>query len=91
MVLPALLGSTPKVVPLGEAVLAVLTELVDVTARHRVSVDLAGRISYDGSHVLISIGEIDQTLPEPDDEPACTWCTESPRMSASMRASMGAM
>ncbi|MFK0294273.1 hypothetical protein ACIQU6_27900 [Streptomyces sp. NPDC090442] len=69
MVLPALLGSAPEAEPLGEAVLAVLTELVDVTARHRASVDLAGRISYDGSHALVSIGEMNRILPEPQEEP----------------------
>lgn len=51
VVLPALLGELPEAAAVAESVLAVLTELVDVIARHRASVDLAGRISFDaGAH-----------------------------------------
>ncbi|MFE2157028.1 hypothetical protein ACFW9M_04350 [Streptomyces lydicus] len=69
MVLPALLGEMPGAAVVVESVLGVLTELVDVTARHRASVDLAGRISYDGAHVLVTVGEMDQPLPDPEVEP----------------------
>ncbi|UQA96722.1 hypothetical protein [Streptomyces halobius] len=69
MVLPALLGELPEAAAIAESVLAVLTELVDVTARHRASVDLAGRISYDGAHVLLTVGEMNRALPDPEVEP----------------------
>ncbi|WP_435244316.1 hypothetical protein [Streptomyces sioyaensis] len=69
MVLPAMLGELPEAAAVAESVLAVLTELVDVTARHRASVDLAGRISYDGAHVLLTVGETDRPLPDPEEEP----------------------
>ncbi|MFG2141928.1 hypothetical protein [Streptomyces sp. NPDC048650] len=69
MVLPALLAAAPEAASASESVLAVLTELVDVTARHRASVDLAGRISYDGAHVLLTVGEMDRPLPTPEVEP----------------------
>uniref|UniRef100_UPI001183C412 hypothetical protein n=1 Tax=Streptomyces albidoflavus TaxID=1886 RepID=UPI001183C412 len=69
MVLPALLAALPGAEAAAESVLAVLTELVDVTARHQASVDLAGRISCDGSHVMLTVGEADQPLPEPEEEP----------------------
>ncbi|MEU8911719.1 hypothetical protein [Streptomyces nigrescens] len=69
MALPALLGELPEAATVAESVLAVLTELVDVTARHRASVDLAGRISCDGAHVLLTVGEMDRPLPGPEEEP----------------------
>ncbi|WP_370418929.1 hypothetical protein AB8O64_10755 [Streptomyces sp. QH1-20] len=69
MMLPALLGELSQAAAVAEQVLAVLTELVDITARHRASVDLSGRISCDGSHVLLTIGEADRPLPTPEDEP----------------------
>ncbi|MFD9190299.1 hypothetical protein ACFWCA_18975 [Streptomyces phaeochromogenes] len=69
MVLPALLADVPDANVVKEAALAVLTELVDVTARHRASIDLSGRISYDGEHVLITVGEMDQPLPDSEEEP----------------------
>lgn len=69
MVLPALLGEIPDAAAVVESVLGVLTELVDVTARYRASVDLAGRISCDGAHVLLTLGEMDRPLPDPEAEP----------------------
>ncbi|MGX1907716.1 hypothetical protein ACWIID_02450 [Streptomyces phaeochromogenes] len=69
MVLPALLAGAPNANVVEETALAVLTELVDVTARHRASIDLSGRIAYDGDHVLITIGEMDQQLPDSEEEP----------------------
>ncbi|NUL25964.1 hypothetical protein [Streptomyces lunaelactis] len=69
MVMPALLAKLPEAAVVAESVLAVLTELVDVTARHRASVDLAGRISCDGAHVLLTVGEMDRPLPDPEEEP----------------------
>ncbi|MFM9698844.1 hypothetical protein [Streptomyces europaeiscabiei] len=68
-VLPALLACSPNANVVEEATLAVLTELVDITARHRASIDLSGRVSYDGEHVLIGVGEMDQPLPGPEEEP----------------------
>ncbi|MCX4976527.1 hypothetical protein [Streptomyces sp. NBC_00620] len=68
-VLPALLAGAPNANVVGEATLAVLTELVDVTARNRAGIDLSGRVSYDGDHVLITVGEMDQTLPSSGEEP----------------------
>ncbi|WP_411147459.1 hypothetical protein [Streptomyces sp. A30] len=68
-VLPALLAGAPNANVVEETTLAVLTELVDITARHRASVDLSGRVSYDGEHVLIAVGEMDQPLPGPEEEP----------------------
>jgi len=68
-VLPALLAGAPNAKAVGEATLAVLTELVDVTARHRASVDLSGRVSNDGDHVLITVGEMCRPLPAPEEEP----------------------
>ncbi|RZU28204.1 hypothetical protein EV284_6370 [Streptomyces sp. BK022] len=52
----------------GDA-LAVLTELVDVTARYRAGVDLRGRVAFDGSHVTVTVSEMDRALPAPEDEP----------------------
>lgn len=68
-VLPALLVATPNDRPLAEAVLSVLTELVDITARHRADIDLGGRVSCDRDHVLITVGEMDRPLPGPHAEP----------------------
>lgn len=68
-VLPALLAAAPDGKAVAETTLAVLTELVDVTARHRASLDLSGRVSYDGDHVLITVGEMSRSLPAPEEEP----------------------
>ncbi|MEU9783635.1 hypothetical protein AB0H92_22170 [Streptomyces phaeochromogenes] len=68
-VLPTLLAGAPNANVVEEMTLAVLTELVDVTARHCASIDLSGRISCDGDHVLITIGEMDQQLPDSEEEP----------------------
>ncbi|GAB2966087.1 hypothetical protein GCM10023080_029900 [Streptomyces pseudoechinosporeus] len=68
-VLPALLAGAPNAKAVEEATLAVLTELVDVTARHRASIDLSGRVSYDEDHVLITVGEMNRPLPAPEEEP----------------------
>ncbi|NGO66993.1 ATP-binding protein [Streptomyces boncukensis] len=64
--LPALLPGRPE---MQETVLAVLTELVDITARHQHCPDLEGRISTDGAHVMLTLGEMDRPLPSPDEEP----------------------
>lgn len=69
MVLPALLAGLPESEAASEAVLKVLTELVDVTARHRASVDLSGRVSCDGSHVMLTVGEMCRPLLAPEEEP----------------------
>ncbi|MFI5664377.1 hypothetical protein [Streptomyces sp. NPDC051684] len=69
MVLPALLAEAPDPEAAADTVLQVHGELVDVTARHRASLDVAGRISFDGDHVLITVEEMDQPLPAPEAEP----------------------
>ncbi|MFF4543710.1 hypothetical protein ACFY1J_05595 [Streptomyces sp. NPDC001406] len=68
-VLPALLAGAPNAKAVEEATLAVLAELVDITARHRAGIDLSGRVSYDGEHVLVTVGAMDQPLPGPEEEP----------------------
>ncbi len=65
-VLPALLAGAPGAQGVEETALAVLTELVDVAARHRASVDLSGRVSCDRDHVLITVGEMGRPLPAPE-------------------------
>ncbi|MFE3139719.1 hypothetical protein [Streptomyces scopuliridis] len=67
--MPRLLVDAPEADVLTNTVLSVLTELVDVTTRHQASVDLAGRIAYDGSHVLLTVGEMNRPLPESEEEP----------------------
>ncbi|WP_031102429.1 hypothetical protein [Streptomyces sp. NRRL S-146] len=69
MVLPALLVGLPDSEVISESVLKVLTELVDIAARHRASVDLSGRVSCDGSHVMLTVGEMCRPLPAPEEEP----------------------
>ncbi|MEU5748271.1 hypothetical protein ABZ804_22365 [Streptomyces sp. NPDC047726] len=51
------------------AVQAVLTELVDVTARHKAGPDLVARLTFDGAHVTVSVGDINRPLPAPEEEP----------------------
>lgn len=51
------------------AVQAVLTELVDVTARHKAGHDLVARLGFDGAHVTVSVGDMNCLLPAPEDEP----------------------
>lgn len=67
--LPTIIDDRPDVEEICRRVQGVAAELVDVTARHRASVDLIGRVTYDGRHVTVSVGEIDRPLPSPAEEP----------------------
>lgn len=69
MSLPAFLGGVPDAGRVGADVQAVLAELVDVTARHRAGLDVVGRVVFDGSHVTVSVGEMNRPLPSPYEEP----------------------
>ncbi|MBZ6253653.1 hypothetical protein KVH27_35480 [Streptomyces olivaceus] len=69
MTLPRFLGQAPNADEVCAAAQAVLTELVDVTSRHRASTDLVGRVAYDGAHVTVSVGDMGRTLPAPEEEP----------------------
>lgn len=66
--LPRLLDGAPD----GKAcatVQAVVTELIDVTARHKAGVDLVTRIVFDGAHITVSVGEMNRALPPSEEEP----------------------
>ncbi|MFJ9416637.1 hypothetical protein ACIRPT_20945 [Streptomyces sp. NPDC101227] len=67
--LPMLLKGEANVDTISRDVLAVVTELVDITARHRCSIDILGRVVFDGAHVTVSVGEMCGPLPAPDEEP----------------------
>lgn len=69
LVLPRFLAGVPGADKTRESVQAVLAELVDVTARHRASLDLVGHIVYDGEHVTVSVGDMNGQLPAPEEEP----------------------
>ncbi|MFF0698408.1 hypothetical protein ACFYU4_37960 [Streptomyces tendae] len=69
MTLPRFLSGKPGAEETVAAVLAVLGELVDLTARHKASTGLVGRISYDGAHVTVSVGDMNCLLPAPEEEP----------------------
>lgn len=69
MTLPTFLTGLADPTAVCHAVESVLTELVDVTARHKASLDLVGRVAFDGSHVTVSIGDMDGPLPAPEQEP----------------------
>lgn len=64
--LPRLLG---KATGARQQASDVLTELVDLTARYPASAGLLGRLEYDGSHVMVSVGDMGRTLPTPEEEP----------------------
>ncbi|MYW67218.1 hypothetical protein GTY65_24580 [Streptomyces sp. SID8379] len=69
--LPMLLGDTAhSTATLTEGALAVINELVDITARHRIpGTDLTGHLAWDGTHALITIGDMDIALPPAEEEP----------------------
>ncbi|MCX4677692.1 hypothetical protein OG413_20685 [Streptomyces sp. NBC_01433] len=67
--LPMLLEGTPTADVVGRDVLAVVTELVDITARDRHSTDVFGSVVFDGTHVTVSVGNMHSTLPTPEEEP----------------------
>ncbi|GAA5070374.1 hypothetical protein [Streptomyces similanensis] len=66
--LPLILEGLADAANVCADVQAVLTELVDITARHRAG-DLVGSITYDGAHVTVSVGDMDCPLPAPEVEP----------------------
>ncbi|MEU2968984.1 hypothetical protein ABZ687_28905 [Streptomyces ardesiacus] len=68
-VLPRALEGVRDVSRVCSEVQAVLTELVDVTARNRAGSHLVGGIEYDGQHVTVAVGDMDCPLPPPDEEP----------------------
>ncbi|MFB6529897.1 hypothetical protein [Streptomyces sp. NPDC056399] len=67
--LPLLLKGAPAALAASEDVLSVVRELVDITARDRSSLDVVGRITFDGAHITISVGEKRYPLPSPEVEP----------------------
>lgn len=69
MTLPMFLVDVADVTVVCHAVESVVTELVDVTARHKAGVDLVGKVSFDGSHVTVSVGDMTGPLPTPEQEP----------------------
>ncbi|OEJ21020.1 hypothetical protein [Streptomyces subrutilus] len=69
MTLPMFLSDVPEQAEVCRAVESVVTELVDVTARHKAGVDLVGRVAFDGTHVTVSVGDIKGALPAPEQEP----------------------
>jgi hypothetical protein len=69
LALPRFLEGAPEADEVCAAAQAVLTELVDVTARHRAGDDLVGRVSFDGLYVTVSVGDMAGALPAPEDEP----------------------
>jgi hypothetical protein len=69
MSLPTFLEGVPGAGLVCADVQAVLTELVDVTARHKAGLDLVGRAVFDGSHVTVSVGEMNRPLPPAQEEP----------------------
>ncbi|PNG19427.1 hypothetical protein [Streptomyces cahuitamycinicus] len=69
MSLPNLLKGVPDAAQACADVHAVLTELVDITTRHRASADLVGKVVFDGFHVTVSVGDMSCSLPTPEVEP----------------------
>lgn len=69
MSLPRFLEGTPGAEETCAAAQAVLTELVDVTARNKTGLDLVGRVAFDGAHVTVSVGDMGCPLPPPETEP----------------------
>lgn len=69
LALPDFLGALPNADQLGKDVQGVLTELVDITARHQAGSDLIGEIKYDGTHVTVCVGDMACSLPPPEEEP----------------------
>ncbi|MFJ4988706.1 hypothetical protein ACIP9H_33515 [Streptomyces sp. NPDC088732] len=69
MSLPTFLDELPDRDDVCADVQAVLRELVDVTARHKASVDLVAEVVFDGAHVTVSVRDMDCDLPAPEEEP----------------------
>ncbi|MFI1532156.1 hypothetical protein [Streptomyces griseus] len=69
MSLPRFLAGVPGAEETCSAALSVLTELVDLTARYKAGPDLVGRVTWDGHHVTVSVGDMGRPLPAPEEEP----------------------
>jgi hypothetical protein len=69
MSLPRFLEGMPGAEKTCADVQAVLTELVDVTARHKAGTDMVCAVAFDGAHVTVSVGDMGRTLPAPEEEP----------------------
>ncbi|WP_328491203.1 ATP-binding protein [Streptomyces zaomyceticus] len=71
LALPRMLEGAPNKLGTCDAVRAVLTELVDLTARYPATADasLVVRLTYDGEHVTVSVGDMGRELPRPEEEP----------------------
>ncbi|MER7952003.1 hypothetical protein ABTY59_31895 [Streptomyces sp. NPDC096079] len=69
MALPLFLERRKGSLAAFEPAAAVLTELVDVTARYAAGDALVGRVAFDGFHVTISVGDMHCELPRPEIEP----------------------
>lgn len=69
LALPRMLEGSRDVAGISADVQAVLGELVDVTARYTIGSGLVARIAYDGSHVMLTVGEMVCALPAPEEEP----------------------
>ncbi|MFF9901346.1 hypothetical protein [Streptomyces longispororuber] len=69
LALPRLLDKAHVPADACSSVEAVVTELVDVTARHQASADLVARLAYDGAHFTVSVGDMARALPAPEEEP----------------------
>ncbi|MFB6629923.1 hypothetical protein ACFCWY_08515 [Streptomyces sp. NPDC056362] len=67
--LPGLVNGAPDEARLCAAVTDVLIELVDLTARYPASGGLVGQLSYDESHVMVSVGDMGRALPSVEEEP----------------------
>jgi hypothetical protein len=63
LALPRFLEGVPGADQACAAAQAVLTELVDITARHKAGLDLVGRVSFDGMYVTVSVGDMACPLP----------------------------
>ncbi|NEA53505.1 hypothetical protein G3I60_04890 [Streptomyces sp. SID13666] len=67
--LPMLLKGNPVADATSRDVLAVVTEITDITARHRCNADIIGRVVFDGAHITVSMGQMHRLLPAPEEEP----------------------
>ncbi|MFE6639507.1 hypothetical protein ACFVFT_38665 [Streptomyces tendae] len=68
-ILPSVLEGVRDVSRVCSEVQAVLTELVDVTARNRAGSHVVGNVEYDGQHVTVAVGDMGRPLPAPEEEP----------------------
>ncbi|MFI5990322.1 hypothetical protein ACIBAC_00510 [Streptomyces sp. NPDC051362] len=69
MALPRFLAGAQGSSQTCNNILAVLTELVDLTARYKAGRDLVGSVTWDGQHAMVSVGDMRCPLPAPEEEP----------------------